>query len=136
MGIEKIINKASFYWAAFCERDRALVEEAIGKPWQDDLDVARDRTMALQSLGRHDHRFWERDPLTRENCGACVLNGYVPRGEPRNQPPNYAGWARVFVQTGKGVKRKWLLEELSRTDNAVYLAALLRDIATHGVRLV
>jgi hypothetical protein len=72
---------------------------------QEGSAMARDneqlRRMALQLLCRHDHNMSDRARLTRENCSACVLNGYHPRGEKHDGRPNYAGWLRVYIQAGK-----------------------------------
>lgn len=104
------------------------------KPWSL-KEATRHRDTARQCIYRHDHNPSDRTPIVRENCGACVLNGYVPRGEKRGERPNYAGWARIFVEVGKPMPREWLEAELARTDNAPYVAALKRSIVTFGVTL-
>ncbi len=77
--------------------------------------------------------------LCRANCGACVLGGYHDLDDDehdRRDGPNYSGWARIYVEAGRTIPRKWkaaFLRELDRTDNALYLAALVRDIQTWGI---
>ena len=93
-------------------------------------EAAQIRAMATQLLDRHDHTPSDRDPMTRENCGACVLGGYVGRGEKRGERPNYAGWMRLFIEAGRPIKSKWVLEEFSSNTNAAYLTAVMRSIAT------
>jgi hypothetical protein len=77
---------------------------------------------------------------SRSNCGACVLAGYI---DPRDRAerhigdgPNYAGWARVYVQAGRAIPRHWrraFRAEL-RSENRQYAEALARDVVTYGVR--
>jgi hypothetical protein len=101
----------------------------------------REQRIAWQLLARHDHNASDRDPMTRENCGACVLNGYISRDDRRNgaknsDGPNYAGWARVYVQAGTRIPRKWhkAFEAELASDNQAYSDALRRDIHIFGVR--
>ena len=82
-------------------------------------------------------------PLERENCGACVLEGYKPPGgygdpelDAPGAGPNYAGWARVYVQAQRPIPAKWrqaFFEQRYHSGNAAYSAALERDIATWGL---
>ena len=81
--------------------------------------------------------------MERENCGACVLRGYKPRGgwgdpesDAKDAGPNYAGWARCYVQAGYSIPRKWrkAFERETASTNRRYVEALARDVATWGVR--
>lgn len=90
------------------------------------------RLIALQCLTRHDHSDWSKD--TRESCGACVLNGYHPKGE-RRDFINYAGWARIYIQASKYIPkniRYAFLAELA-SDNRAYADALKQDILDYGI---
>lgn len=103
---------------------------------------------AAQCLFRHDHSWqWcghtraerrDDENLTRANCGACVLKGYHDRDDDEHNPhdgPNYAGWARVYVESGVAIPRKWraaFARELMRTDNPGYSLALRRSMMTFG----
>jgi hypothetical protein len=101
---------------------------------------ARTERQAHHLLTNHGHGSHS-DRLTRENCGACVLNGYRPRGESRTAPPNYAGWARIYTQARRPVPAQWrrafLADELGEVGDqgrpTPYALALLDDIATYGL---
>lgn len=122
-----------------------LAELCAGaQPW-DDEERRKLRNTALQCLTRHDHDFRFRSKadanLCRANCGACVLNGYRDRDDDEHDPksgPNYAGWARIYVEARRMIPRKWtaaFLAEFSRTDNLAYVEALRRDVASFGADL-
>jgi len=77
----------------------------------------------------------------RESCGACCLKGYLSEsaiadGIPEDGGPNYAGWARCYVQALRPVPLKWLKAFLGQleSDNLLYAEALKTDIATYGLR--
>lgn len=92
------------------------------------------RLTALQCLSRHDHNRSDTSPETRENCGACTLNGYHPKGE-RRDFINYAGWARIYIQAGKRIPKNLqfaFLAELA-SDNRAYADALKADILEFGI---
>ena len=114
----------------------------MAQPWSAD-EARKLHAIAQQMLVRHDHNPSDRDPLTRENCGACVLNGYRPRGgygdpemDAPGAGPNYAGWARIYVEAGRPIPAKWrrAFEEQLHSDNSAYSRALERSIATFVVR--
>ena len=99
------------------------------------------RATAMQCLYRHDHGPNDRSQLVRENCGACVLQGYFPRGKDtgwegkRSDGPNYGGWARIYTEAGRHVPKKWheaFKTELKRVNDPRYVSALHRSIATFG----
>lgn len=79
----------------------------------------------------------------RMSCGTCALHGYEPRGgwEPgyrvKDGGPNYAGWARVYVEAGYIIPANWA-DAFTRergSDNLHYARALERDILTFGVEV-
>ena len=77
----------------------------------------------------------------REQCGACVLRGYLSDsakadGMTEASGPNYAGWARCYVQAQEYIPLRWheAFREQRESDNKAYAAALARDIATWGIR--
>lgn len=89
---------------------------------------------AVNLLTQHDCGN-SRTILARENCGACVLNGFHDT-EQTPIAPNYSGWARVYVQACKQIPRKYagaFMFELSRTDNIPYVEALKEDVINYGV---
>lgn len=95
------------------------------------------RRQAYMRYTRHDHPAWMRDPMTRENCGACLLQGYHPRGEARNDI-NYAGWERIYIQIGLRIPPglfEAFLNELANDDpdNRGYVEALRDDVRYWGV---
>lgn len=84
---------------------------------------------------RHDHDEPRPRPETKENCGACVLRGYGERKNGKPYMPNYAGWARVYVQAGEPIPEKWRegFEAERRSGNKAYAEALEADIEKYGV---
>lgn len=104
------------------------------EPWNE-ADAKGLRATSRALLARHDHgrEFYgpEDEKLTRENCGACVLNGYGSHGT----APNYAGWLRVFIEAGRPVPALWLDTEMldAQTWNPAYYSAILRSVATFGL---
>lgn len=115
---------------------------------------ARDAARVARQLLRHDHlpigseafREWtggtdETVRLTRENCAACALDGYGADTDGGTVPlsPNYAAWERVYVQARRPIPHRWLpafVASLNDEVNPSFAAALLRDVATWGVRFV
>lgn len=108
------------------------------------------RATAMLTEHGHAWRFSTREDreLTRSNCGACALSGYgLTDRDIRRCGPDYAGWARVYVQAGRPVPIGWsapLWRELAgagRIDpdgqtgdaNDRYGNALRRDVATFGL---
>lgn len=77
-------------------------------------------------------RVWERD-----TCGTCAALGWGAHNEehPPHEGPNYAGWARVYVQAREPIPRAWMpafLAHLNDEENDGYREALRRDVATFG----
>ena len=92
--------------------------------------------IARQCLTRHDHNMRDKSQLVRENCGACCLNGYHPKGE-RRDFINYAGWARLYIQASKFIPnnlRYAFLAELA-SSNRSYAEALKQDIKDYGINV-
>lgn len=92
------------------------------------------KAIAWQCLTRHDHKRHETSQEVRENCGACTLNGYHPKGE-RRDFINYAGWARIYIEAGKFIPNNLqfaFLAELA-SDNRAYAEALKEDIREFGI---
>lgn len=79
--------------------------------------------------------------MARENCGACMLNGYhdaqFARDEQTDIQPNYAGWARVYVEAGKTIPAKYRAAFISELDeeNRAYAEALRTDVRTFGLKI-
>lgn len=79
--------------------------------------------------------------MIRESCGACVLRGYISEsaradGWTEEDGPNYAGWARVYVESNSRIPTKWraAFERERNSDNRAYARALEISINTYGVR--
>ncbi len=104
--------------------------------------AVQDRHAARLAFVRHEHPMDGEsmaDELTRENCAACVLNGYgadeVGESGRELPSPKHASWARIYVQAQRPIPVAWraaFQAELD-SDNAQYVAGLLRDIATFGL---
>lgn len=71
--------------------------------------------------------------LERDNCGACAVASYTEQ-----DPPNYAGWLRVWIQAGKPVPRQHYETEIAeaQAENASYYEAIIRDVETFGLTFV
>lgn len=114
-----------------------MIRAAGGVKPHDPSKAADLRRTALRLLGDHGHNPSDRDRLTRENCGACVLGGYDAfRNEHGHPTVNYAGWERIYVQAGRHVGprfRRAFLDALEDDSNPAYLSGLLADIATFGM---
>lgn len=71
------------------------------------------------------------------NCMHCCLRGQGEGGtaDGLGTEPNYAGWARVYVQAGIPVPARFAEAFIAqmRSDNTLYAEALARDIALYGV---
>lgn len=119
------------------------VEEVSADVWHP-LEARALRATARRMFTDHGHGS-DMSRMTRENCGACVLGGYEPRGgfgdgyRVATDGPNYANWQRDYVQAGRDMPSSWrdaFARELRDTDNALWRDALLRDIRTFGAGFV
>lgn len=122
-------------------RMKTPVQEAkeAGHPW----DAAKARSLAAiaSQLFRCDQH--EQHGEYREHCGACCLKGFMSEsaiadGMDESDGPNYAGWARCYVQAQRPIPLHWLEAFFGQTqsDNRPFAEALARDLATWGVRFV
>ena len=99
----------------------------------DENTYRQQKAIALRLFADHGHKPTN-DPLVRENCGACCLGGYHPKGEP-NDDINYAGWARLYIAAGRYIPKKLnyaFLAELA-SDNRSYVNCLIEDIKAYGI---
>jgi hypothetical protein len=66
--------------------------------------------------------------LDVDNCAFCALTHGDTDG------PNYAGWARLYIEAQRPIPRKWraAFERELASDNQAYANALRRSIATFG----
>lgn len=106
--------------------------------WTDN-DARNMRAIARQLFKHGDWR--HESDLERESCSACVLGGFlsasaIADGAKPEDGPNYAGWARVYVEAGVPVPEKWraAFEAQRQSDNRAYAAALEASIETFGVK--
>jgi hypothetical protein len=101
------------------------------------LQQRRDKDQARQLIDRHSHAFREDTPdAVRASCDACLLNGFGTGGSgPDATGPNWAGWARVWVQAQYRIPGQWreAFEAERASNNEQYAAALKRDIDAYGV---
>lgn len=78
---------------------------------------------------KHDYDHGETtDP---NNCGGCAIRGLGTD----DGKPNYAGWARCYVEAQMPIPASWRDDfnaELD-SDNKAYAAALSRSIETFGM---
>lgn len=110
-----------------------------GATWSTDERLELART-ARGLFRRHEHpdtfETADDERMCRENCGACALAGYGAHDDDGTAPlaPNYAGWARAYVQAGKRIPPEWVdgfRAELS-SSNGRYADALATDVRTFG----
>lgn len=116
------------------------------QPWPTE-DAARFRQIARQLMrGDKSHRRGDckrYGQTARMSCGTCALHGYEPRGgwEPgtsvKDDGPNYAGWARVYVEAGTTIPAHWAsaFQRERDSDNLMYARALERSILTFGATI-
>lgn len=121
-------------WRAHDDAARAKLLEGGVAPWDEKTATVLSQT-ARRCMFAHQHgplagMTPEDRLLTAENCSACVLAEGAEMLLPRGEVPNYAGWARVYVQCCVRVPAALLERELARTDNPRYVEALRRDLAT------
>lgn len=116
------------------------IAEHEGETWPTEKRAELAST-ARALFRRHEHpdTFTDADDerMTRENCGACALAGYGADTDEGRAPlaPNWAGWARAWVQAGRRISPEYVdgfRAELASPDNARYAAALATDIRTYG----
>lgn len=80
--------------------------------------------------------------MERMSCSGCAIRGYEPRGgwgdgfSVRDDGPNYAGWARIYVEGQRSIPEKWrnAFEAERNSDNVAYERALEISINTFGVK--
>lgn len=136
---------SGFTWTGL-EPEPAPTREALHRSTADGRLIhpwASPESRDLQATARrmftdHGHgRQWDR--LTRENCGACALDGYGAHDDDGRAPyaPNHAAWARTYVQAGRVIPREYragMRRELSPDNtNTRYRDCLARDVMTFGV---
>lgn len=98
------------------------------QPWG--ADEKRRLEITARQCATHS-QYHTTDKLARENCPGCALK-YTQK-----HAPNYAGWVRIYIELGWEVPR-WHYErelEYAREENPAYHNAIMRDIATFGIRL-
>jgi len=107
----------------------------------DQADVTGGFPVAVEKWSPDEARRWKsialaifaercahRSRLEVDNCGKCQLTHGDDDG------PNYAGWARLYIEAGRAIPEKWraaFQRELD-SDNKSYANALRRSIATFG----
>lgn len=110
---------------------------AASDVWSDE-EVRQQRGQVSRMFSDHGHGGdWSRE--VRENCGACCLGGYRPRGgwgDDYPEAPNYAGWQRAYVQAGRVIRKRWAGEFLRALEGkGIFSEALRRDVFTYGLRI-
>lgn len=77
------------------------------------------------------------DALQKDNCGACTLHGHGDHADGSGgfRAPNYAGWARVYIEARVQIPARYLEafgHHLSRGD--AYGRALRAYVQVFGVK--
>lgn len=120
-------------WCQWCGWKASEAE-----PWPrkeaDQHKASAKRCFKCETNGKH------RLAIERESCSACVLRGYFSAsfradGNNPSDGPNYAGWARLYVEAGEPIPEKWraAFEAERKSSNEAYAAALERSLAAFGV---
>lgn len=125
------------YERRYCDNPGAEFEhKRVYQPWPsaEARNLGAISRKLLDDHGGHPGRF-------SEHCAACVLGGYSPKYrrqegyEPDRDGPDYAGWARVYVEAQRAIPAKWRQAFAEQGhDNKGYYDALGRSIVTFGVR--
>lgn len=115
------------------------VERIPVQPWApaEAVDVRNIADAAFRHGHPNAFRDADDEQVTRENCGACALDGYGEHNTDGITQPNYCNWTRVYVETGQAIPGRWrpaFHAVLNATDNPGHHDALLRSLATFGVR--
>ena len=99
------------------------------QPWDD--EKRRYLLAGARNISKHETGHTA-DKLARENCGACALTKYT-----KTEAPNYAGWLRAYIQLGWRVPSQHYATEIeyAKRENQLYYEAIMRDIATWGIKL-
>jgi hypothetical protein len=114
------------------------VERVPAEPWNE-AEAARHRGGAV-AVFRHGHvgvLRAEMQTMTRDNCGACALEGWGEYTDHGVLQPNHANWARTYVETSRPIPARWRTgfhAVLNAVDDPGHRVALLRSLATWGVR--
>jgi len=98
--------------------------EAV-KPWP--AAEARFHQGTAKRMFSEGHSYTHRG-VDADNCGYCALTHGGSDG------PNYAGWARIYVEAQRPIPSKWraaFMDELN-SDNKAYAHALRRSMMTFG----
>jgi hypothetical protein len=97
------------------------------KPWSADESRQHSNTARHILLETHYAPDHARNP-DPDNCAACAIRMGGAEG------PNYAGWARIYIEAKKPIPGKWrgAFERELASDNKAYANALRRSIATFG----
>lgn len=105
------------------------------------MDYKQERAICRRLMSHHEH-VGNGTALEKQNCSACVLNGYgdgkLTREEGLPLQPNYAGWARIYVCAGETIPAKYRKAFISELDseNRPYADALRRDIEEFGLTII
>ena len=79
------------------------------------------------------------DRMHAGNCQHCALRGVGKQGtaDGLGKEPNYAGWARIYVQAGRTIPARFAaaFEQAKHSDNTAYAQALAEDIEKYGVTI-
>lgn len=117
-----------------------------GKCWQpwpkDEAEKMRAAARAILFDPNHaaeHHGDWSE--IAMESCAVCVLSGttgaiYPSDEHDDSRGPNWAGWERIYVQTGATIPDAWreTFADVLDGENQSYSDALGRDIVTFGLR--
>ena len=97
------------------------------QPWNA-TEAAHYRATARQCF---QHSYDHGSTPDPDNCGGCAIRGLGTE----DGKPNYAGWARCYVESGQPIPKGWKADfnaEL-RSENTAYAMALKRSIETFGM---
>jgi hypothetical protein len=112
---------------AECERESIIsIAGVTSSPWP------ADEASSLRSSARNCWQHYDY-PHRKDvdNCGACALEAMSD-----TEPPNYAGWLRIYLELGRAIPRQHYHAEMeyAERENPRYRDAIMRDIATYGLR--
>lgn len=101
----------------------------------ENTDRDQEKRMALRMFA--EPCFGRTDRYHGGNCQHCCLHGDgLPNtADGKGLEPNYSGWARIYVQAGRAIPRRFAaaFEAEKNSENTSYANALKEDVAYYGL---
>jgi len=111
--------------SGICATERKIMTATKSDKWTE-TESAHHRATARQCFHHSYNHGSKSDP---DNCSGCAL-----RDTSDETGPNYAGWARIYVEAGYPIPSIWreAFDLELASENKLYKAALLKSLLTFG----